>query len=229
RIVGGVKTNNQEFPWLVSIGSKLVPHNCGGTVIGEKVVVSAAHCIMGKTPIESYHVKYGLDKLDDQENVQTLQVSSIISHPEYKKVPIFNFNDIAIFILKDPIKDFKAISGAVTEATTTVDQLVTVAGWGATSFNGGASNDLLKVDLKTVSAEECKKTWLVMEDKTSICAEIKEGGKDACQGDSGGPLMSSDENGQYKLLGIVSVGKGCGDKDTPGVYSRVSAFLPWIK
>lgn len=61
----------------------------------------------------------------------------------------------------------------------------------------------------------------------NICAGDQEkGGKDACSGDSGGPLISIDKR---VLLGVTSWGDGCGKKHKPGVYTRISQFVPWIK
>ena len=55
-------------------------------------------------------------------------------------------------------------------------------------------------------------------------------GKDACQGDSGGPLMfQNPKTLRWQVVGLVSYGKGCGEKDNPGVYTRVSSYENWIK
>ena len=62
-----------------------------------------------------------------------------------------------------------------------------------------------------------------------ICAGYQGvGGKDACQGDSGGPLIGN-SNGNPVLVGVVSWGKGCGEKQYPGVYTRVTPILDWIQ
>lgn len=62
-----------------------------------------------------------------------------------------------------------------------------------------------------------------------ICAGLKEGGKDACKCDSGGPLIIASENGNPKLIDIVSWGKRCTLANYSGVYSRVTAAREWIK
>jgi len=62
-----------------------------------------------------------------------------------------------------------------------------------------------------------------------FCAgDLQRGGPDACQGDSGGPAMAR-INGRYTLIGVTSWGYGCGKPRKPGVYTRVSSYVPWIR
>lgn len=48
------------------------------------------------------------------------------------------------------------------------------------------------------------------------------------QGDGGGPLVCED-TGQWYQVGVVSFGLGCGEKDTPGIYTKLNVLEPWIR
>ena len=93
-------------------------------------------------------------------------------------------------------------------------------GHGTTSSGGAASNDLLRVEVSYVTTSECTSTYSYNNgDITGNMMCATDGGKDSCQGDSGGPLYDKDIKA---LVGVVSWGIGCANKNYPGVYSRVS-------
>ena len=106
-------------------------------------------------------------------------------------------------------------------------------GWGTTSFGGKVSNDLREVDVPIVTNSKCSEAndhIFSGADRISekqMCAGYEEGGKDTCQGDSGGPLLVP-FNDRWVQMGIVSYGNGCAKPRFPGVYTRVSYFVPWI-
>jgi len=69
---------------------------------------------------------------------------------------------------------------------------------------------------------------IILMEKKQLCAGNSQYTKDSCQGDSGGPLVY-DANGNWTVSGVVSYGDECAKLHRPGVYARVSYYLPWIK
>nr|CAD7261909.1 unnamed protein product [Timema shepardi] len=102
------------------------------------------------------------------------------------------------------------------------------------------SDILLKVSLSIIPNNQCNQLYH-SESKTNelaqgilpsmLCAGELAGGKDTCQGDSGGPIQISNKNNRciHYIIGVTSFGKFCAGKNAPGVYTRVSYFLPWIE
>ncbi|CAL8104575.1 unnamed protein product [Calicophoron daubneyi] len=71
-------------------------------------------------------------------------------------------------------------------------------------------------------------------DTRYICAGGEQGDGDSCQGDSGGPLVceipgSSHSQKKWYLAGIASSGVGCGTIGIPSLYTRIYAYMGWIK
>lgn len=106
---------------------------------------------------------------------------------------------------------------------------VTVSGWGVMAEDEGKiSNVLNAVDIQVVSLQECRIAYGQRVSKDHVCAGVRQGGKDSCQGDSGGPLVRR-KNGQMELVGVVSFGYGCAQAGSPGVYTKVSHYINWIR
>ncbi|CAH2092293.1 unnamed protein product [Euphydryas editha] len=238
KIVGGYDTNIQSFPYqaLLIIEKGEDFQQCGGSILNEYTILTAAHCLMD---IAMVYVRTGSS---DASYGGALSVSTNFTiHPKYNQ-KTYDY-DVGIVKLSNPIH----IDGETTKLTKLAEKgsaikagtTVVVSGWGATSVsisvelvvrygeNGSSSDNLMAVEVVTLSNDQCRKSYRALTERM-FCAGVSEGGKDSCQGDSGGPVVSKETGDQ---LGIVSFGKGCARKDYPGVYVRVASasVRDWIK
>jgi len=111
------------------------------------------------------------------------------------------------------------------------------AGWGHMEEAGVVSNVVNHVSVPIVDQDLCNELYENISQKIRLtisndmmCAGLSEGGRDACQYDSGGPLVYYDRDEQrWLLIGVVSTGYGCARAGFPGIYTKVSQFVPWIE
>ena len=112
----------------------------------------------------------------------------------------------------------------------TVDAPCFVSGWGSLTFQApNLPPSLHYVSVPIVSQADCNKAYSNGITNNMICAGLEEGGKDSCQGDSGGPLVCMQGDNKPVITGVVSFGIGCAFPGFPGVYSKVTSHLSWIK
>jgi len=191
-------------------------------MIGQRHVVSAAHCTDGLSPAHS-KIFYGIEEANQHHQNVGVQIASWTNHPDYKSETIMN--DIVVIVTETsfqfsdkaypaclPSRDFCLNAGTT----------VTVSGWGTMNVDGtNAASHLMSVDIPVKQCLSSGRRELY------VCA----GGnnQDSCQGDSGGPLAHKNADGVWTLYGIVSHGPSpCANNADPGAYTRVTEYLDWI-
>ncbi|XP_043256082.1 trypsin-1-like isoform X3 [Colletes gigas] len=223
RIIGGSETTIEKYPYQVSIHYNGVL-KCGGSVISQNWVLTAAHCVYGENPtlfqirIQSTYSNKGGTLITGIKNT--------IYHELYDNESLEY--DVALIQLPSPIKESataKSIALPPPGATVMTGSKALVTGWGLTKAGGSMSNTLKVLTAPVVDQDTCKKIYAVQHylTKEMLCAGTMIGGQDTCLGDSGGPLVY---NGVQ--IGIVSWGFECARPGYPGVYTRVSAVRSWI-
>ncbi|XP_021962868.1 trypsin-1 [Folsomia candida] len=240
RIVGGEPAKINEYPWTVALlrknwlGIVSITAFCGGTLINDRYVVTASHCVDGMNAggiVVSLHEEDQFSTSETSAGSQKLTVEKITKHPNYNRRNIDN--DIALLKLATPVPLGNVFVPACLPAGnnfTFEGENATAAGWGTTSEGGAVSGVLRKVTVPVMSNSDCntKTNYQGKITDNMLCAgNLEEGGKDSCQGDSGGPL-TIENGGRRTLIGVVSWGYGCAKPKSPGVYTRVGRFPEWV-
>ena len=237
-IVGGQPVDISEVPWQVALMAKEQGFQfCGGTIIDEYWILTAAHCLEGASP-DQIQVLAGSSSVVDIEEGQLVDVVEIIMHPEYSDVG--TGYDIALIRLASPL-DLSGNSAQKVPYATPMDEqngltdegvISLISGWGTLSEGGDSPDILYGAEVPIVSNETANSLdYQGLVTETMLAAgDIENGGIDACQGDSGGPLVVTNLAGTgYILAGITSWGFGCANPTSPGLYARVAFFANWIE
>ncbi|XP_052053563.1 serine protease 30 [Apodemus sylvaticus] len=238
KIIGGQDALQGKWPWQVSLCIAEDGHICGGSLIHEVWVLTAAHCFRRSLNPRLYHVKVGGLTLSLLEPHSTLvAVRDIFVHPAYLWGDASS-GDIALVQLDTPLQpsQFTPVCLPAAQAPLSPGTVCWVTGWGATQERDLASV-LQELAVPLLDSEECEKMYHIRGSSLSgkrviqsdmLCAGFVEGQKDSCQGDSGGPLVC-DINSSWIQVGITSWGIGCARPHRPGVYTRVPAYVHWIQ
>ena len=233
RIIGGSPIEITSAPWQVLLRINGTTQ-CGGAVIADTWLLTAAHCVsgVGAGQIEAY---IGVTDQNRLSRDRLAPVSQVIVHPNWNSSTYSN--DLALIGLAAPLAFSPSVQQVAlplvqdANAWPASGEQATISGWGSTTPSGASSALLRAATVQILSAPseaKCGEYGTSYVPGNHVCAGMPQGGVDACQGDSGGPLTVA-YNGTPVLAGIVSSGSGCADPKFPGLYSRVTSFLPWLR
>ncbi|XP_005181909.1 trypsin-1 [Musca domestica] len=223
RIIGGQFATPGQFPHQVSLQLN-GRHHCGGSIISETFIVTAAHCTINQNPALMKVVVGTTDLVAG--NGKTLNAAQFIIHPQYN--PQSQDYDMSLIRLAEPLQlgttEVDKIELAASDANFAADTLATISGFGAINGNLQLPNKLKFAQVQLWSRDYCNPQNIPGITDRMICAGHPSGQVSACQGDSGGPLTV-----ENKLFGVVSWGFGCGAEGKPAMYTYVGALRSWIK
>ncbi|CAF2519552.1 unnamed protein product [Rotaria sp. Silwood2] len=231
RIVGGETAQAHSWPWIVSLRQTFSGHFCGGSLINDGWVLTAAHCLSDVSP--TIHIGVH-DKNLPASQIRT--VAKMIKHPNYISAPKV-INDIALIRITPPVNlataDGYAGLSCLPPKNAGVNYptegiRLAVIGWGRVAYGGARPDKLRQVRVNTLADDDWRCTSLAFDSNGQFCAMIDGGGKDSCQGDSGGPIHQW-LGDHWEQVGIVSYGQGCASEYHPSVYTRLSFYYDWIQ
>ncbi|CAG4977672.1 unnamed protein product [Parnassius apollo] len=230
KIVGGSTTTIEQYPFgaslLYSWFGILYNQACGGTVLNNRAILSAAHCFVGDNA-NNWRIRLGSSNANS--GGQVYNTNQIISHPDYNSRTLDN--DVAILRSSSAFLFSNSVSAASIAGSgynLGDDQVVWAIGWGTTSVGGFSSEQLRHVQIWTVNQDICRIRYaelgMTVTDNMLCSGWLDVGGRDQCQGDSGGPLIHNNV-----IVGVCSWGYRCALARYPGVNARVSRFTSWIQ
>ncbi|XP_063911572.1 venom protease-like isoform X2 [Zophobas morio] len=240
RIVGGKPAGRTEFPHMAIFGyekrgSENIQWLCGGSLISEQYILTAALCLSSRLVGEPKLVLLGVTNLNDTNHRREIKIINNVVHPEYRNITYYH--DIALVKLEKPVEINSYVRPAClnTNFDFSVSQAI-ATGWGFTQPSGKRSEDLQKVTLDITDHQLCNNTYNkvlcqgIIND-VHICTGSDNEKKGTCRGDVGGPLQIHHKNDptlcMYDVVGVISSGIIC--SQGPSVNTRVSHYIKWIE
>ncbi|XP_061572208.1 coagulation factor X [Cololabis saira] len=230
RIVNGEDCPPGQCPWQALLLNEDDQGFCGGTILNEYIILTAAHCMNQSRYI---YIKLGeFDTLVNEGTESVHEVAAIVTH--FKYIPETYHNDIALLKLATPIKFSKYIVPACLPETDFAEKVLMrqpdgmVSGFGRLGEGRQVSTILQRLSIPYVDRQTCRDSTQLRITMRMFCAGYDTIAKDACQGDSGGPHVTRYRD-TYFVTGIVSWGEGCAQDGKYGVYTQVSKYVRWIR
>ncbi|KAJ8020202.1 Enteropeptidase [Holothuria leucospilota] len=229
RIIGGSDAYLGDWPWIGSLRDSDGGHLCAASLIHPEWAVTAAHCIGHG----GEKLVFGDLLLSEESSFHHEFTYNTTLHPLYS--PVTFQHDIALLHLNGTVHIshyVRPICSSTNQNETFEYQECLIAGWGIKSLRTGSlSNRLQEANVPIIDQLTCFNylSSIQFAPDIMLCAGFDAGGVDSCDGDSGGPLMCRNAKDRWDLVGVTSIGVHCAFPRLPGVYTRVSAHLDFLK
>jgi len=228
KVVGGIPSVSGRNPFICAMrryGSFI----CGGSLIGRRHYLTAAHCTTVLTA-SAYRIDCGYLQQNNFNTpwYQAMNVARVINHPGYNAQTLKNDISILVFTADITIHNthVEVIAICTGSIQSYIGRMGTASGWGTLTSGGQLATTLMEVTMPIMDYDYCHDNHLNMiTDATQVCVGSNGNNQDTCQGDSGGPVSVVEANNVKCHFGITSWGYGCGDG---GVYTRTEGFKDWI-
>jgi secreted trypsin-like serine protease len=232
-IAGGVFTAQGAFPWMVSLNARDDPppgsaHFCGGSLISERAVLTAGHCVTTDTGgvARASRIVAVIDRARlNSSNGIVVNASRVVRHPQYRSSSAAH--DAAIIFLERPVPIAPVPYGGAGSGVPVGKGLA--LGWGViTPYGRRSSNRLKQATMSIRNDKFCVARESGYVRSLHLCADGGGTRADTCSGDSGGPLLANTPTG-WRLVGITSWSSlPCTTPGTVGIYTRVATHAGWI-
>jgi secreted trypsin-like serine protease len=236
KILNGIVANITMFSFFGAFYNYVSEYEyalCGCSYLGNDWVITAAHCV-----VPSYvdrRVFFGKNTIDNMDFNDGIPIQFSMTHPLYKKQD--NLHDVALLKLHPEYRDVTQDMISLADADDkygNIGTILDVIGYGVTSEHGELSALHFHYANVTVLDPKDYPDLPVNSNDMIVAADFRNmsdpyDNVDSCYGDSGGPLFKRLDNQTSVLVGIVSWGYGCGRDHYPGVYTRVSANMDWLR
>lgn len=248
-VMGGQEVQRGQWPWLAAIHGyqhTALNFRCGGNLISNKLVITAAHCFKGRGSMqfkpEDIVVSLGqhnIRRLHDPRTI-SMGLESLNVHPEFMTGPTESYDaDIAVLVLERAVTFSEFIKPVClwigdTDETTVFGKTGVIVGWGKDETGHLVTTAPRRASVPIVSHLECirsSETFLKIISERTLCGGAKNN-QGPCNGDSGGGLILF-EDGVWQLRGIISVAladpvTGMCNLKQYVVFTDVAKFIPWI-
>ncbi|XP_075987371.1 granzyme-like protein 1 [Anticarsia gemmatalis] len=240
----GVPAKKNQFPHMALLGygkdRDSAQWLCGGTVISEWFILTAAHCSSAPKIGSVTYAGLGILKREELSKYwRVYKIASIIKHPLYAAPA--KYHDIALLKTETEINFSKALMPACLNERGKFDNLplgkwASAPGWGRLGPKADLADHLQVIQINKFEDEECSTLYPPhrnlkngYDNQTQMCFGERETSGDTCEGDSGGPLHLDIGECMYFVIGVTSYGISCGMEGNAGMYTKVSYYVPWIE